>query len=482
MRLMRLPTALFLLALLCSGCAQNELLTKQDYQKSQQEFVQGDIQDALLDFPRGAEDGGFITTMEKSYLSLLLGKPNIKNLQQQAAALEDRVRYHVSREARTFFYVQTLDDYYASEHEVIWMHFLLSWGYSLQGKYEDACVEARQASTLLSLPWSPNGHFDDPSMRLFLATLWTMCGDWREAQVDLRAAWVMDNQLTWAKDLAEHDKAPAHLLVVMGGPGPDIVWAPALGGNPLRAARDVRFKLRGGKRKPSLIDQQGMAIEPHLSPDAAQWYERHLDRESELHEIISDSAYGSRMAADGVKASGNIVARTSQGFAFGVVAGAAIVAALVLDAEVQNSKSAGSSTITDVNWGTVLGAGAVIGGIAGGVMGAWSGAGEGAEDMKRDLDPSLHYRFVRYLPEYFWLGWSEEPVQYPVELRDGSVHMKLSHATVNNGVSVSIAQVADISAQLADGRTPCIFQLPNSSITIRKMPDAEGNCSNNADW
>jgi hypothetical protein len=111
--------------------------------------------------------------------------PQIKELQKQALLLEDRVRYHVSREVRTFFYVQTPEDYYASEHEVIWLHFLLSWGYSLQGQYEDACVEAREAASLLSLPRSPTGRFDDAMMRLYLAGLWDMCGDWQDARVDL---------------------------------------------------------------------------------------------------------------------------------------------------------------------------------------------------------------------------------------------------------------------------------------------------------
>src|SRR5512141_2210865 len=147
-----------LLAALCAGCSQNSLLTKQDYERSQRDFVRGDTRGAQEDFPRAKEVGDFITTMELGYLSLLQGKPELKGMQKQADAIEDRVRYHVSREARTFFYVQTPEDYYASEHEVIWLHFLLSWGYSLQGKYEDACVEAREAGSLLSLPWSPSGH------------------------------------------------------------------------------------------------------------------------------------------------------------------------------------------------------------------------------------------------------------------------------------------------------------------------------------
>ena len=215
MTLKNLPLFLCLpLLALTVGCSQNILLTKQDYHRSQSQYLQGNTYEALLVFPRHAEAGDFITTMEKTYLNLVQGKPQISQLQEQVTLLENRVRFHVSREAKTFMYLQTPEDYYASEHEVIWMHFLLSWGYSLQDKYESACVEARIASSLLSLPWSPNGHFDDPTMRLFLAGLWIICGDWREAQVDLRAAWKLDRRLDWARELAELEHPPTTVLVL----------------------------------------------------------------------------------------------------------------------------------------------------------------------------------------------------------------------------------------------------------------------------
>ena len=162
---------------------------------------------------------------------------------------------------------------------------------------EDACVEARIASSLLALPWSPTGHFDDPAMRIFLAGLWSMCGEWHEAQVDLRAAWFMDNSLTWAMELAGHEQAPAHLFLVLGGPGPEPKWKPELKANPLRSERQVSFKLRGQKSPLSITDRNGISITPQRSPDASKWYTRHLVRESEMHEIILDSAYGRQAAA-----------------------------------------------------------------------------------------------------------------------------------------------------------------------------------------
>ncbi len=457
---MRLPLLYCLLVLVCSGCSQSSLLTKQDYQKSQQDIARGDTAAALMDLPRGAEDGNFITTMEHGYLSLIQGKPQLKGLQKQADVLENRVRYHVSREARTFFYVQTPEDYYASEHEVIWLHFLLSWGYSLQGKYEDACVEAREAGSLLTLPWSPAGHFDDATMRLILASLWTMCGDWREAQVDLRAAWFLNNSLTWAKDLAEHDKPPANLFVVLGGPGPEPVWNPELTANPLRSERQVSFKLRGRKSPLTIADQRGVIIESHLSPDASRWYERHLARESELHELILDSTYGGKAAVSSVWAGSKIAATTGMGLAVGL-GGTALGAAIIYYG---NTESA-------LKLGLIV---AAIG-IKKGMDISSKGYEESTTTLKQQLDPSIRYRFVRYLPEYVWLGWSDLPITYPVELRTSGARVVVQHPGISNGVHVSVAYVPD-------ARQPCSYRIGNSSITVESLRDEEDNCSSSRLW
>jgi hypothetical protein len=415
------------LVLLVSACSQDRLLTKQDYRQSQNDFMQGNAAEALYDFPRRTEQGDFITTMEQGYLNLIQGKPEIRQMQQQADMLRNRVRYHVSREAKTFFYLQTPEDYYASEHEVIWLHFLLSWGYSLQGKYEDACVEAREAGSLLTLPWSPEGHFDDPAMRLFLAGLWTMCGAWQEAQVDLRAAWFMDHSLNWAKQLADRVLPPAQLFVVLGGPGPEPVWDPQLAVNPLRSGRQVAFKLRGRKSSISLVDSNGVVIVPQLSPDASNWYHRHLERESELHELIMDSAYGGKAAASSTLAGGKIAATTSLGLAVGLggtALGAAIIRYGTGDALYYGLAVAGAS-------------------IERGMHISQQGYEQSTSKLKQDLDPSISYRFVRYLPEYLWMGWSDQPVAFPVELRTPQTQVKILHPTVAGRTSVTVLQVPD---------------------------------------
>jgi hypothetical protein len=397
-----------ILILLISGCSQTSLLTKQDYQKSQKQFLQNNADDAALDFPRHAEVGNFITTVEKAYLNLIQGKPQISQLQQQVDILENRVRFHVSREAKTFFYLQTPEDYYASEHEIIWLHLLLSWGYSLQGKHEKACVEARVSSSLLSLPWSPAGHFDDPAIRLFLAGLWAMCGDWQEAQVDFRAAWAMDKNLSWARELADRDQAPANLFLVLGGPGPEPIWTPELKLNPLRSNRQITFKLRGRKSDLTLIDHSGLVISPHISPDAGKWYERHLERESELHEIILDSTFGGKATASGAIATTKIAAKTGLGVLVGI--GGTALGAVIANAGLQS----GSEDLFRIGLITVATSLTYGGKIIS------EGYKSSVREFKQDIDPSVQYRFVRYLPEYLWVGWSDQVINYPVELRSSS--------------------------------------------------------------
>jgi hypothetical protein len=396
------------LLLLNVACSQNTLLGKQDYKKSENQFSQGNIDDALLMFPRRAEHGDFITTMEKTYLNLVQGKPQITQLQKQVKVLENRVRYHVSREAKTFFYLQTPEDYYASEHEVIWMHFLLSWGYSLQGNYENACVEARVASSLLELPWSPNGHFDDATMRLFLAGLWTMCGEWQEARVDLRAAFYLDKRLDWALKLAEREQAPANMILILGGPGPDVLWTPEMNFNPLRSQRQVSFKLRGRKSALYLSDSKGDNITTHISPAASGWYARHLERESELHELIQDSAFGGKATANGAIAGSKIAAKTGVGILVGI--GGTALGAVIANAGLQTNSA-------DLFRFGLLTAGASL---------SWGGKyiAEGyhssVSEFKQEVDPSIYYRYVRFLPEYLWMGWSDQAIYYPLKVSTSS--------------------------------------------------------------
>lgn len=53
------------------------------------------------------------------------------------------------------------------------------------GRFEAASVEARRAGFYLQsyIPEN-NPHFDDPSLRMWLAAIWMALGDWEAAKVD----------------------------------------------------------------------------------------------------------------------------------------------------------------------------------------------------------------------------------------------------------------------------------------------------------
>lgn len=390
-------------ALLLSGCAGSGLLTQQDYRAARSALEGNDLEGARVNLPRG-ERGGFITTMEKTYLALLQGRPDIDALAGQAAALEGQVRYYVSREARTFFYLQTPEDYYASEHEIIWMHFLLSWGYSIRGEREKACVEARIAGSLLDLPFSPSGRFDDPAMRIFLAALWAMCGAWREAQVDLRAAWMLNRSLVWARELAERDDAPAQFIVVLGGTGPEPYWNPEGGVNPLRSGRQVGFRLAGVRSEVQVRDSRGVVLETRRSPDAALWYLRHQARNNEIQELIADSHYGKDVVVHGGVASAKIGATTTAGVAWGI--GGLVIGAVLVRAAAESGNAEAAA----------LGISIAAAGIAKGIEVAKSGYRSSTQELQERLDPSPTYRFVRFLPEYFWVAWTDKALEFPLEI------------------------------------------------------------------
>ena len=166
-------------------------------------------------------------------------------LARYAKKVDNAVRYKVSRDIQGFFYLETPEGYYASEHEVIWMHMLLCWGYLQGGQQENAGVEARKSANLLSTAWSDEGHFDDPLLRVIMGGFWTMLGQWDEARVDFRRAAMMRPSLAWAQKLARLDAPPRDLVIVLGGPGAEPLleppcWRPIPSGEPAALSLSAR--------------------------------------------------------------------------------------------------------------------------------------------------------------------------------------------------------------------------------------------------
>jgi hypothetical protein len=61
------------------------------------------------------------------------------------------------------------------------------------------------------------------------------------------------------------------------------------------------------------------------------------------------------------------------------------------------------------------------------------------------MDPSDKYRFVRFLPEYSWLGWSNKNITSPLMINSGKETYTIQNSTVisNNGTNTIIGYFPD---------------------------------------
>jgi hypothetical protein len=409
--------SIFLMIGILLNCGSGQFLTKSDYTTSRSHYEKGSIVSALSTYPDGERDS-FITIMERTYLNLLAGNPDVNELFEFSKKIEDRLRFSASRELKSFFYLETPEGYYASEHEVIWMHLLLSWGFSLQGEYAKGCTEARISANLLSGEWSPEGRFDDPTMRVILGGLWAMCGNWDDARTDFKAAYNLNKSLRYALDLSNLQEPPTEIILLFGGPGPEPEWNPSFEVNPLRGFRNVRFNLRGQKSSLIVKDKNQYAISLFITPDSSKWYERHEKRDNEIHELVDDSIYGEKVFASAVKSTAVVTGGILLGT--GIIIGGTAVGVGI--AYIGAAFLSGDGTVA-----FVIGGGAII---------YWSfhkgfevmgdSVNYSVEDAKKNLDISGDYRYVRYLPEYAWIGWTNQKTESPIKVLNKGKEVPIS--------------------------------------------------------
>jgi hypothetical protein len=383
-----------LTAVFSSACSS--LNTRTDYWPARDELRRNYPENALAKLPKN-EKGTFIDLMERTYLSLLTGNPDIDPLLRYSKKIDNQVRYKVSKEIKSLFFIETPEGYYASEHEIIWMHMLLSWGFSLRHDYESACVEAKIASNLIASEWSHEGAFDDPFMRIVLGSLWAMAGDWENARVDFRAAHKLDNKLKWALILANMDSKPERLVIILGGTGPEPRWNPKNDRSGIRGYRNIAFDGSGLKSDLRIREKNGRPSLMHKTPDSSPWYVRHFERNNSINEVISDTKYAQKAIATGVEGAIIISAGVVIGVAVitgGIGLGAGLIY-LAIEAESEGLASAGILVISGgCKWGASI----------------ISDSAKTAEsEAKSNLDESTDYRYVRFLPEYAWINWTGKP-------------------------------------------------------------------------
>jgi hypothetical protein len=365
--------ALFLSTIFLFSCASNQLIKDSEYDSSRALYKQSEFNKAIEKFPT-KENAGFITSIEKSWLSLWTKKPDNSQLEMQVKSLDRRQYTSISQETEYFFFNETEDGYIPSEHEVVALHLINSMIYMQQNKWSDAEVEARRASYFLQNIFNPDQpHFDDPALRLWLASIWMSLGNWDAAQVDLRRINEMKPSES-VKKLLALSHPPAHFRLYFNGSGPELKWT--------ESSETPEFIL-------NVSDEKIFS--------AAPWYERHLKRNTVIRDSVLKSNYMAQYL--GVKTSSNTQRLMGLSFGnasrvLGVTLGGAIIVGGLYVAAQSGAASTGDSLAYIFLAGVAVGkylweAGDQI------IASSYQGASE-YENIQ--FEKLRTYRFVRFLP------------------------------------------------------------------------------------
>jgi len=392
----------------CTG----KYLSKDDYSLSMRSMCEGNPAIALEHFPSG-ESNSFIVAMEKTYLNILSGNYDISLLFKYRKHIDNQIKYQISREAKSFFYLHTPEGYYASEHEIIMMHILLSWGFSGQKKYEEAEVEARKAAALFSKELNDKGKFDDPLIRIMLAYVWTLCGNWDEARVDFRAAFKLNKTLVWANKLSEMEKQPKNLFFVIGGPGVEPEWDKKANEEIISGMKGISFNSRTKRSSLMIYDTYQKNIPLFISPDSSAWYKRHIERNNSIQEFVQDLHYGKTVTTQGTLSTIQVLGAVSVGLLVITTGLAAGVGIIYLGALAESGELMAVGCIPIIS-GYKIGKGIMV-----------DGYNDASENYNKNVDPSNYYRYVRFLPEYMWIGWTDKNVKYPLQIKKNNEIIKV---------------------------------------------------------
>lgn len=376
-----MKAVLTVLLALQTACASSKIIRDHQYQRAAEAYTQQDLPRTIERFPEG-EKNGFIPSVEKSWINLWQGEYNTKPLQKQIETFDERKFTSISREAGYFFTQESEEGYIPAEHEVVILHLISATQFHQLGNTEGAQVELRRASYLLDRVW------DDPSLRVWLGTLWAAMGEWDHAQVDFRRA----NELypnALLKQLASA-REPQMLNLHFYGNGPVTKW-------------------NDGSFEPEFLEDRAPQRQTGALISTLPWFKRHTQRNTEIRDVLVKSNYMAQYI--GSKALTGAEYGLTKSLTIGIrVIGIAVGAALLAGVFYLATQAGGASG--DVL--TYLGVGAV--GVGVGIYKHGSELDthlshkikEDDERKQRDLRT---YRMVRFLPT--WIGVSVKDDQPP---------------------------------------------------------------------
>lgn len=366
-----------LFSLLLFSCASQNLIKDSEYATSHALYKQSEFEKSVEKFPT-KENNGFITSVEKAWISFWNKKGDNSQLEKQIKSIDERQYISISQEAEFFFFNETADGYIPSEHEVIALHLINSMIYMQQLKWDDAAVEARRASYFLQKIFNlDQPHFDDPALRLWLATIWLSLNEWDSAQVDLRRIYEMTSDAN-VKKLLDLKQAPKFFRLYMNGSGPELKWSES-----------------------SVTPEFSVQV-PTNGFSSAAWYTRHVKRNTVIRDTVLKSNYMSQYA--GIKTGSGV--QRAFGYSFGGATrllGVTLGGAIVVGGIYVMAQSGGSAAGSGEAIGYVVGAGILVGKYlwdAGGTMIDTINK-DATEYEKRKFENLRTYRFVRFLPNDF---------------------------------------------------------------------------------
>jgi hypothetical protein len=388
----------------CTAFTSRTLAQSQDYELATDYYRRGLPHKALESFPK-KEEGGFITSIERSWLELLSGRGDPDMLLKLADSLEARRTVRISQESISLFYQESSDGYFPGEHEAVILNLLLGTIFAKLNDREKIRVSVKRASRYLETRWDGGIAFDDPFLRIWSAALWIACDEWGYAKVDLRKALKLQPDLTGLQPVIEAPKPPAYFHVVFAGSGPNIKWEPKVGA--LDGPSQIRFFL--SETKPNLIlkSEAGQSPMLPLSVSSEQWYERHKVRNYVIRDVLADSKYMANSTVGGAGAAGVYAAGTVGNLLLanmGIAACALLIVVSIYGAG-EIAKAAGSSG------SGLMGALAPVVGILSGALLIVRSADNFGSNQKsvgqssssivdKTSNPARYYRFVRFLPDW----------------------------------------------------------------------------------
>lgn len=394
----------------CSHLTKDNLASNSDYKPAVRAHFLSRHDEAIRQLPE-KEEGGFVTSVEKLWLNLINRTPDLGAAVKTGATLEDRTTLRVSREAKSYFYQEAEDGYFPAEHEAILLHILTGFTFAVEGRRDEATIEARKAAFYLQNEFASTNSFDSPALRLWLGTLWLYCGDWQQARVDFRVAAGLAREYEYLKEIADAEQPPASVALVLAGSGPQLVWTPAMNGKVIGGLQKVTFasyyQPDSFRFVPKNPNSSAIPVLVGKGISTASWYERHQERDHVIRQALDQSRYMVEAAGTVSAAGVTQIAGTALAIALislGIVGGVGILYYVTV-AGGQAAAEGGAYLALFVAGAGIIGAKKVYGATT-----------ESARKIiDRGMSPVEHYRFVRFLPDYIHLAVgkrSNEPLQF----------------------------------------------------------------------